>query len=61
MDERTLIKACSKGDIKAQRLIYESYGLTDEEISIVEKAIHQIPDLDDDVDPAVELELAETQ
>lgn len=26
MDERTLIKACSKGDIKAQRLIYESYG-----------------------------------
>jgi len=43
------------------KLIYESYGLTDEEISIVEKAIHQIPDLDDDVDPAVELELAETQ
>ena len=26
MEERTLVKACSKGDIKAQRLIYESYG-----------------------------------
>ena len=43
------------------KLIYESYGLTDEEISIVENALQQLPDLGDDVDPAVDLELADTQ
>jgi adenine-specific DNA-methyltransferase len=43
------------------KLIYQSYGLNDDEVSIVETAIYQTPHLSDVFDVAVDLELEETQ